>query len=524
MSSPPVETLALHRTSRRGVWVVYAVILAMFVTVIVVGAAAVGEVRRISRPQYAQSLWHVYQTHEGVVRVMTAAQEAASGGANADKVRIELELLAAQVSAVHQFNMLDMGVSEYASAWRTIENSIDDGLQSFDRPGGITADRIRALGDRFAALRNTSHFLIVSSQQELNRSRDRFRADLIERFWQGTAAMTLLLAGLAVLLWRAHAAQRQEAALADRLIDLNRTLEARVSERTHEIEADRALSRTVLEASPSAIALIREADGKPLYFNARMRQALALSAMPAGPFPADRLFADPLVAEQIRLQLDRGLSIQDHDALIAGDPPFHALVSARRVTVRDEPALLVWLHDHSQRKRLELELQRLATTDALTGLTNRRAFFEQGRQMLELTRRYGHACSLLMIDIDHFKAVNDRHGHHAGDQVLRTLADRLRDVLRQADLVARLGGEEFSALMPTTDLDAAAYAAERVRELCEGLQPDLAHGSDAPVSVSVSVGVAQWRQGETLEHLLERADAALYRAKRAGRNRVEVAP
>ena len=514
----------LHRAPRTGLWVVYAVILAMFITAIAVGAAAVGEVREISHPRNSQSVWHVYQTHEGVQRVAAAAMDASTSNGNTDRVRIELELLASQVVAVREFRMLDLDVPEYAKAWNMIEQCIAEGLGRLDQPGGMTAQQaaLPVLGEKFNALRNTSRFLMVSAQQELNRARDQFRSDLIERFWQGAAAMSLLLAGLVVLLWRAHVAQRQEAALADRLIELNRTLEARVSERTHAIEADRALSRTILEASPSAIALIRVSDARPLYFNTRMRQALGMAANPPAPFPPTRLFADANVAEQAGLQLDRGLPLQDFEALIAGHPPFHALVSARRVTVRDEPALLVWLHDHSQRRRLEMELQRLATTDALTGLTNRRAFFEQGRQMLEMTRRYGHASSLLMIDIDHFKTVNDRHGHHAGDLVLRALADRLRDVLRQADLVSRLGGEEFSALMPTTDLGAATYAAERVRELCDGLGPDLAVEDEA--TVSVSVGVAQWRSGETLEHLLERADAALYRAKRAGRNRVEIAP
>jgi diguanylate cyclase (GGDEF)-like protein len=126
---------------------------------------------------------------------------------------------------------------------------------------------------------------------------------------------------------------------------------------------------------------------------------------------------------------------------------------------------------------------------------------------------------MLMIDVDHFKAVNDRHGHHAGDLVLRALADRLREVLRQADVVARLGGEEFAALMPETDMPAALLAAERVRQICQAIGPQLEGFAD--MGVSVSIGVAQWRPGETLDHLLERADAALYRAKRGGRNRVE---
>jgi diguanylate cyclase (GGDEF)-like protein len=236
------------------------------------------------------------------------------------------------------------------------------------------------------------------------------------------------------------------------------------------------------------------------------------------PFKPERLFVDPQAAQHFESETAAGQALRDWEALIAGVPPFPALVSARRVDAGGEPALLIWLHDHSQRKRLEIELQRLATTDALTGLANRRAFFDLGQVTLEAARRYRHACSMLMIDVDHFKAINDHHGHRAGDETLRRLADRLREVLRQADLVARIGGEEFAALMPETDITAARQAAERLREVCEGLATqDL-----MSMRVSVSVGVAQWRHDEPLEHLMERADAALYRAKQSGRNRVEI--
>jgi len=244
---------------------------------------------------------------------------------------------------------------------------------------------------------------------------------------------------------------------------------------------------------------------------------LGLPDTPPAPFPPRRLFAEPGEAEQFELRVERDHVVRDWEATIAGTAPFPALVSARRVEVRGELALLIWLHDHTQGKRLELELHRLATTDSLTGLLNRRAFFERSQPIIETARRYGQACSLLMIDVDHFKAVNDRYGHHVGDHVLRSLADRLGDVLRQVDIVARIGGEEFAALLPQTDVAAATMAAERLRELCGGLA--IAAGFEA--RVSVSVGVAQWRSGESLEHLMERADAALYRAKREGRNRVE---
>lgn len=498
-------------------WPLYLVIAAMGAVAIAVGWTAIHEVQQLSQPRSAQSVWHVYQTHEAVQRVARTAAAVGHNGVGEDRLRIDLELLATQTTAVREFRMLDLQTPEFARAWLSIEQRTAEGLAAIEEPGAIETGLAARIAEQFDALHGTSRFLLVAAQQEANRARDAFRARLIERFWQGAAAMTLLFAGLLYLLRRARAAESRQTALAGNLLELNRTLEARVAERTQDIEADRTLRTQILESSPSAIAMLRVRDHQPLFFNARMRQLLGLELTPPAAFAPRQLFADPEAARQFDEHVEAGTPLRDWEAVIAGTPPFPALVSARRVDVRGEPALVIWLHDHSQRKRLENELQRLATTDPLTGLANRRAFFERGQPALEAARRYGQPTSLLMIDVDHFKAVNDRHGHGVGDAMLRLLADRLREVLRQADLIARIGGEEFAALMPQTALEAAQQAAERLREACDGLAPDASGGA----AISISAGVAEWRSGETLDHLLERADAALYRAKRAGRNRVE---
>ena len=513
----------LSRARASPAWPVYVVIGLMGVVAVLVGWTAVNEVQQLSQPRAAQSVWHVYQTHEAVQRVASTAEQMTAGRASEDRLRIDLELLATQTTAVREFRMLDLQTPEFARAWMSIEQRTTEGIAAIDREGELEAAEAKRIAEQFSALHDTSRFLLVAAQQEANRARDSFRSRLIERFWQGAAAMSALFAGLLFLLRRAHVAERQQTALAGNLRELNRTLEARVAERTHEIEADRTLRTQIVESSPSAIALLRCRDDMPMFFNARMRQMLGVDTTPTTAFPPRRLFAEPAAARQFDEQMAVGATLRDWEAVIAasatfaGAPTFPALVSARRVEVRGEPALLIWLHDHSQRKRLEMELQRLATTDALTLLANRRAFFERGQPALETARRYGHQVAMLMIDVDHFKSINDRYGHGAGDTMLRLLADRLREVLRQADLIARIGGEEFAALMPETDLDAAMQVAERLREMCDGLTPD----ATAEAAVSISIGVAQWRGGESLEHLLERADAALYRAKRAGRNRVE---
>jgi two-component system cell cycle response regulator len=161
----------------------------------------------------------------------------------------------------------------------------------------------------------------------------------------------------------------------------------------------------------------------------------------------------------------------------------------------------------------------MAIVDTLTGLHNRRYFNTNFAALLETAARKGRPLSLMILDIDHFKHVNDTHGHDAGDQILRTFSARLRRVTRASDLVCRLGGEEFAVLMPDTDLEIARGVAERIRRVTE--TELFAYASDRPmIPVTVSIGLAE-RFGETdPDTLMRRADGALYRSKGAGRNRV----
>jgi diguanylate cyclase (GGDEF)-like protein len=161
-----------------------------------------------------------------------------------------------------------------------------------------------------------------------------------------------------------------------------------------------------------------------------------------------------------------------------------------------------------------------ALKDPLTQLGNRRYFEERAESAFARVRRRGGPLALLMIDIDHFKAINDHFGHPTGDDVLRALAATLAASLRAGDVCGRLGGEEFAVVLPDEDLEGAAASAERLRATVERLDVG-AHTSHGRVGFSVSIGVAALpRDGYTLEELLERADARLYQAKEGGRNRV----
>jgi len=166
-------------------------------------------------------------------------------------------------------------------------------------------------------------------------------------------------------------------------------------------------------------------------------------------------------------------------------------------------------------------LGEMSRTDELTGLPNRRGFLEAAELELHHAERSGHQLAIVLADVDRFKTINDTHGHATGDEVLRQVATRLRGVLREQDLVARWGGEEFILLLPDTDLRGAVYVAELARRSFES---EVFEIGGVTLSASLSLGVAEHRPGARVDATLVEADRALYRAKEAGRNRVETAP
>ncbi|WP_158219825.1 GGDEF domain-containing protein [Ideonella sp. A 288] len=172
-------------------------------------------------------------------------------------------------------------------------------------------------------------------------------------------------------------------------------------------------------------------------------------------------------------------------------------------------------------ERAQAELRHVASTDNLTGLQNRGSFTDTlGRDMARAART-GGPLVLMMLDLDHFKHVNDEHGHPVGDALLQGIAGVLRGTLRDVDPVGRWGGEEFIVGLDACSLDDACEAAERVRRAIEGFGLPLANGAE--LHASASIGVAAWAgPGESFDALVRRVDDAMYTAKRAGRNRVVV--
>lgn len=201
--------------------------------------------------------------------------------------------------------------------------------------------------------------------------------------------------------------------------------------------------------------------------------------------------------------------------------------SEQRRMVRISDRLQLDLHKANQaleaenkvREGLETELRLIATVDVLTGLYTRRHILELGSQEEQRWRRHGGHLSLALIDIDHFKKVNDSYGHAAGDEVLKKFAEICRRTFRQIDFIGRFGGEEFLGVLPDTGMDDACAIAERLRLQTENENIDLPKSG---IRITVSIGVSEVNDVDmSLEQAISRADAALYRAKDNGRNRIE---
>lgn len=172
------------------------------------------------------------------------------------------------------------------------------------------------------------------------------------------------------------------------------------------------------------------------------------------------------------------------------------------------------------RNSLLREMKHLAHHDHLTGALNRAGFWSAANELLQHLTVQRYPVAICMLDIDHFKRINDRHGHEEGDNQLSGFAARVRDQLRPGDLFCRLGGEEFVAILPGLSEEQAMAVAERLRKIVA--QPGEEKGAEPAVCITVSIGIASQREGPfNLDELLSRADQALYLAKHNGRNRVE---
>lgn len=315
--------------------------------------------------------------------------------------------------------------------------------------------------------------------------------------FRGATLMALgaLLSG--VYRWRTHT-----------LLAQSQRLEVLVQERTTELrDSERRLHDVIANNIDGMIVVDR--DGAVRFINPAAAALLGKSR-------------DELDGRPLGLPITRTDGTATEIELVhgAGDA-FPAEQRATRIQWMDRPAYLITLRDITERRRLERELQQQATTDELTAVFNRRHFLQLARQELQRALRSRHPTAVALIDLDHFKDINDTHGHAIGDRALLHLTRIIKETIRTSDVLARFGGDEFVLLLPETDSTAARALFERVHEAL-AMQPlDL---GDRSVAITISVGIASSADASaSIDALVARADRALYRAKQAGRKRTELA-
>lgn len=295
-----------------------------------------------------------------------------------------------------------------------------------------------------------------------------------------------------------------------------------------ELEGAHARLQTVVDSFPGAVVM-EDTVGRITLLNERVFDLLGI--------PRDDAYGVGQPMEELTfaagmLTADKAGFVARLDALRAGGKPSCGeeiqLKDGRWlerdfVPIQSGARLLGYLrvyHDVTSRKRHEQALNLLASTDPLTGTLNRRTFLDTLAIELARIQRYGRPGAMVMLDLDHFKSVNDEHGHAAGDAVLKHFVDIVSDTLRDTDTLGRLGGEEFGILLPETDGLRAVELCERIRLQIQDSSITTEHGTT--IKVTVSIGVTSLdASGANAEQVIARADDQLYRAKKLGRNRVE---
>lgn len=517
------DNAAYIARQRMVMFVLLALLAGMAVVVAGCLWMVIREARQLGHPTSHGELWQAYQIRNAMGRLVEEARSLEGGGSSPSAFTVRLGVLRSltrDLSDHPMFAHLPQPRPDVNGTLRQVEQL---SIRWQQRASWEDRDTARQLAGEviheLPPLQLAMHEVMVAANISLANELDGERQHLYRYFHNLAWALCGLLGGGSLLMLQLVRNYRRERRLAERLGELNQSLEARVDARTRELRQGRELLRDILEASPSDVALIGTLSGKVHFVTQRLlrRHAWARARRVA----LEQLFTDPEEAQRFRATLESRGELDDWEARLGRQQPYWGVISGRLVEVDGEPAYLVWSYDITPRKRLEQELLTLATTDALTGLGNRRAFMQRAGDLLRQQDRFGHPCCLLMMDLDHFKAVNDQHGHSAGDEALQAAARAMTATLREVDVLGRLGGEEFAALLPEATLEAARQVAERLRSEIEGQCMELPDGQ--ALHLTVSLGLAQLHPGESLESLLGRADKALYAAKLAGRNRVEQA-
>ena len=519
MPDKPAAT-AQARNSRLKLIALAVLVIAMTLTVAGSLWLVQKKARQLALPTLHSELWQAYQIHMAMDRLLLASQDLLKGKLVPDDLVVRVQVLRSLTQPLEGQHLFDFLPESRPAAESTLQRVISLSRQWDEQAQWGDAAATRQVAEQAAEslprLQKPMHEVMVATNISLANELDAERQHLYDYFTGLGWALLGLLIGVSLLVLRLVGNYREARELSRNLTELNQHLEQRVTERTAELAEGQALLKQILDASPSDVVLA-DSSGKQVYFvNQRLMQRLSLDQ--ASDFSLNRLFCNAREALHFREALLARHRVDDWEGLLAGEPPYWGVVSGRLLEYRGGPAQLIWSYDISLRKGMEQELLVLATTDALTGLSNRHAFMQRAQELLKTAERFDQPCTLLMLDIDHFKQINDTHGHQIGDKVLATLGELLKKELREVDIIGRLGGEEFAALLAQTDQIDAIQVAERLRASVEAMPLPRANGEQ--VRLTLSIGLASRHPAEPLEGALGRADAALYKAKSAGRNRV----
>ena len=287
---------------------------------------------------------------------------------------------------------------------------------------------------------------------------------------------------------------------------------------------EKEFSDALIESVPGAFFVV-DPEGNYVRWNSYLNRLTGLTDAQLLHMPSLLTIQEedrPIAAATMKESFETGYSNAELHILTREWGSRVFLMTTRRFKVGDSFYLVGVGVDTTERQADAQKLELKACTDQLTGLANRGHFMVLAEHELDRSRRYGHPLSLWMLDIDHFKNVNDTYGHHAGDLALQSLVDVSNKVLREMDIMGRIGGEEFAVLLPETDTEQALLVAERLRQKIAATDVHLDQGNT--VRYSVSIGVATLGADETgIDALLHRADQALYQAKKTGRDKVCIA-
>ena len=318
--------------------------------------------------------------------------------------------------------------------------------------------------------------------------------------------------------------------IAGRLHDLYNQLKAELNDKDQEIllrkEVEQALReseknyRELFELESDAIFIIQNEDGAILEANGVACALYGYSHEELVNLKNTDMSAEP---EQTRektqsaVPTDQVVNIPLRRHRKKDGTVFPVEITARFIQWKGRSVHIAAIRDITERRKTEEELERLAITDSLTGLLNRRQFMKEANELFLRAQHHPYEMSIVMIDLDHFKNVNDQHGHATGDAALREVSRRLKESVRPTDVVGRYGGEEFAIILPRTDLNETRQIANR---LCTAMSEKSVSVEDADIPITISMGIAGLTKNvASLDELLQRADQALYGAKEEGRNR-----